>query len=130
MGYSSERGDTLSVINTPFMQNNDGEPALPFWQQPMLLNALLSAGRWLIVLLAAWWLWRKVVKSLVANKTPVPPAAVAQQAAAAAEEDVVVKLSKEQQEAQQRAAHSAITPKPGLSGYAHWRTATRASWPW
>ncbi|AHF75751.1 Flagellar M-ring protein [Sodalis praecaptivus] len=107
MGYSSERGDTLSVINTPFMQSGDGEPALPFWQQPLLLNALLSAGRWLVVLLAAWWLWRKVVKPLVASKTAAPQAAATAttvQAAAAAEEDVVVKLSKEQQEAQQRAA--------------------------
>lgn len=62
MGYSSSRGDTLNVVNTPF---NDVEPArseLPFWQSQAFIEQVFKAGRYLLVLLVAWLLWRKLVR--------------------------------------------------------------------
>ncbi|MFZ1874744.1 MAG: flagellar basal-body MS-ring/collar protein FliF [Chania sp.] len=62
MGYSSSRGDTLNVVNTPF---NDVEPArseLPFWQSQAFIEQVFKVGRYLLVLLVAWLLWRKLVR--------------------------------------------------------------------
>ncbi|PAP33497.1 flagellar M-ring protein FliF C-terminal domain-containing protein, partial [Salmonella enterica] len=58
MGFSDKRGDTLNVVNSPFsaVDNTGGE--LPFWQQQIFIDQLLAAGRWLLVLVVAWNLWR------------------------------------------------------------------------
>lgn len=80
MGYSSSRGDTLNIVNTPF---NDVEPAgseLPFWQSQAFIDQLLNAGRYLLVLLVAWLLWRKLVRPQLQNR---------QMALAAAKESAV-----------------------------------------
>ncbi|XPE59632.1 hypothetical protein ACNKHQ_11450 [Shigella flexneri] len=34
---------------------------LPFWKQQSFIDQLLSAGRWLLVLIVAWLLWRKAI---------------------------------------------------------------------
>ncbi len=107
MGFSAERGDSLNVVNTQFVQADDFGTALPFWQQSGFFAGLMEAGRWLLVLLAAWILWRKIVKPLVQPK-PAPAAASAgngpaQPPAPRAAEDVVVKLNKDQQDEQRRA---------------------------
>jgi len=74
MGYSSSRGDTLNVVNTPF---NDVEPArseLPFWQSQAFIEQVFKAGRYLLVLLVAWLLWRKLVRPQLQGR-PVAVAA-------------------------------------------------------
>lgn len=100
MGFSADRGDSLNVVNAPFVTTEDNGGALPFWQQASFFDLLMTAGRWLLVLLVAWILWRKVVKPLLQGKTvaPAPEAATAPAA-----EDVVVRLSRDQQEDQKRA---------------------------
>ncbi|WP_390253432.1 flagellar basal-body MS-ring/collar protein FliF [Brenneria goodwinii] len=102
MGYSSERGDTLNIANTPFTQTENIASDLPFWQQQSFFDRLMNAGRWLLVALAAFILWRKLLKPLVNKNT-----ATAANAPIAASElnndaDVVVKLSKDEQEQQKR----------------------------
>ncbi|QTF10729.1 flagellar M-ring protein FliF [Brenneria izadpanahii] len=102
MGYSSERGDTLNIANTPFTQTENVAGDLPFWQQQSFFDRLMNAGRWLLVALVAFILWRKLLKPLV-NKNKV--AAAGAPAAAAMpnnDDDVVVKLSKDEQEQQKR----------------------------
>lgn len=61
MGFSAPRGDSLSVVNSPFTAP-EAEPEVPFWQQPDALDLLLTAGRYLLVALIAWMLWRKAVQ--------------------------------------------------------------------
>ncbi|CNI29372.1 flagellar basal-body MS-ring/collar protein FliF [Yersinia vastinensis] len=69
MGFSTERGDTLNVVNTPFNATDDASgSALPFWQQQSFFDQLLNAGRYLLILLVAWVLWRKLVRPLIAKK--------------------------------------------------------------
>ncbi|RXA97556.1 MULTISPECIES: flagellar basal-body MS-ring/collar protein FliF [Yersinia] len=69
MGFSTERGDTLNVVNTPFnATDNASGSALPFWQQQSFFDQLLNAGRYLLILLVAWVLWRKLVRPLIAKK--------------------------------------------------------------
>lgn len=105
MGYSSDRGDTLNVVNTPFTQTDASGGALPFWQQDRFIYLLMNAGRWLLVALAAWLLWRKLLRPLVQKNTQLAAdhaAAVAASAASPTDKDVVVKLSKDEQEQQKR----------------------------
>ncbi|AJJ62643.1 flagellar basal-body MS-ring/collar protein FliF [Yersinia aldovae] len=69
MGFSTTRGDTLNVVNTPFSASDDtGGHSLPFWQQPSFFDQLLNAGRYLLILLVAWILWRKLVRPMIAKK--------------------------------------------------------------
>ncbi|WP_337262988.1 MULTISPECIES: flagellar basal-body MS-ring/collar protein FliF [unclassified Serratia (in: enterobacteria)] len=83
MGYSSSRGDTLNVVNTPFNDVEPGGSELPFWQSQAFIDQLLNAGRYLLVLLVAWLLWRKLVRpqlqnrqvTLAAVQAPVSPQA-------------------------------------------------------
>lgn len=61
MGFSSQRGDTLSVVNSPFSAPEE-DVSVPLWQRPETINWLLEAGRYLFIALVAWLLWRKAVQ--------------------------------------------------------------------
>ncbi|NIG88376.1 flagellar M-ring protein FliF [Serratia symbiotica] len=69
MGYSSSRGDTLNVINTPFSDTEIIGNELPFWQSQSFIDRLFDAGRYLLVMLAAWLLWRKLVRPQLQRRT-------------------------------------------------------------
>ncbi|TKI08279.1 flagellar basal-body MS-ring/collar protein FliF [Martelella alba] len=100
MGYSAERGDSLNVVNTPFVNAEDNGGALPFWERGEFFDGLMTAGRWLLVLLAAWILWRRAVRPLVKARLATP---AVEPPAPAPVEDVVVRLSRDQQEEKKRA---------------------------
>ncbi len=61
MGFSEARGDSLSVVNSAFT-TPDEEDEVPLWQQPRTISLLLEIGRYLVVALIAWMLWRKAVQ--------------------------------------------------------------------
>ncbi|CAI1585794.1 Flagellar M-ring protein [Serratia quinivorans] len=77
MGFSSSRGDTLNVVNTPFTDNEITGGELPFWQSQSFIDRLLDAGRYLLVLLVAWLLWRKLVRPQLQNRQAVQKVALA-----------------------------------------------------
>ncbi|QOV62390.1 flagellar basal-body MS-ring/collar protein FliF [Kosakonia pseudosacchari] len=103
MGYTEKRGDTLNVVNSPFNATDDLGGQLPFWQQQSFIEQLMSAGRWLLVLIVAWLLWRKAVRpQLVRRQEEAKALQEAQQAKAEIEESVEVRLSKDEQNQQRR----------------------------
>ncbi|WP_200550587.1 flagellar basal-body MS-ring/collar protein FliF [Kosakonia sp. LAM2021] len=103
MGYTEKRGDTLNVVNSPFNATDDLGGQLPFWQQQSFIEQLMSAGRWLLVLIVAWLLWRKAVRpQLVRRQEEAKALQEAQQARAEIEESVEVRLSKDEQNQQRR----------------------------
>lgn len=104
MGFSEKRGDSLNVVNSPFNSSDESGGELPFWQQQAFVDQLLAAGRWLLVLLVAWLLWRKAVRPQLTRRAEAMKA-VQQQAQAREEvEDAVeVRLSKDEQLQQRRA---------------------------
>ncbi|MDU3770148.1 MAG: flagellar basal-body MS-ring/collar protein FliF [Escherichia coli] len=104
MGFSEKRGDSLNVVNSPFNSSDESGGALPFWQQQAFIDQLLAAGRWLLVLLVAWLLWRKAVRPQLTRRAEAVKT-VQQQAQAREEvEDAVeVRLSKDEQLQQRRA---------------------------
>lgn len=77
MGFSQERGDTLNVVNTPFNEAADDTGELPFWKQQAFFDQLLNAGRWLLVLIVAWLLWRKMVRPMLRKQQAEKDAAAA-----------------------------------------------------
>lgn len=104
MGFSSQRGDTLNVVNSPFTQAEETGGELPFWQQQSFIDQLLSLGRWLLVLLVAWLLWRKAVRPQLMRRQQETQVAAEQSRAIQETQDAVeVHLSKDEQLQQRRA---------------------------
>lgn len=103
MGFSEKRGDTLNVVNSPFTASDDTGGELPFWQQQSFIEQLMVAGRWLLVLLVAWILWRKAVRPQLMRRSEEVKAAQEQtRIRQEAEEAVEVRLSKDEQTQQRR----------------------------
>ncbi len=103
MGYTEKRGDSLNVVNSPFNATDDVGGQLPFWQQQSFIDELMSAGRWLLVLIVAWLLWRKAVRpQLVRRQEEAKAAQEAAQARTEIEESVEVRLSKDELNQQRR----------------------------
>ncbi|WP_174848046.1 flagellar basal-body MS-ring/collar protein FliF [Yersinia artesiana] len=61
IGFSATRGDTLNIVNSPFSTVEE-EAAPPFWKQDGFINLLMAAGRYLLVAIVAWFLWRKAIQ--------------------------------------------------------------------
>lgn len=76
VGYSAERGDSVSVINQAFNQSpSDEQPVdLPFWQRPGMIDLIKQGGGILVALLIAFGLLRPMLKGLL--RAPVPLAAL------------------------------------------------------
>lgn len=108
MGFSTQRGDTLNVVNSPFTRAEESGNELPFWQQQAFIDQIMSLGRWLIVALVAWILWRKAIRPQLTRRQQESQA-VAEQARAIQEtqEAVEVHLSKDEQ-LQQRRSHQRL----------------------
>ncbi|HCJ6375178.1 flagellar basal-body MS-ring/collar protein FliF [Citrobacter sp. RHBSTW-00671] len=103
MGFSEKRGDTLNVVNSPFTASDDTGGELPFWQQQSFIEQLMVAGRWLLVLLVAWVLWRKAVRPQLMRRSEEVKAAQEQtRIRQETEEAVEVRLSKDEQTQQRR----------------------------
>ena len=62
MCYSQERGDSLSVVNSQFNDTEEPVISVPVWENPQILAKALDLGRWLLLVIIAWILWRKLVK--------------------------------------------------------------------
>lgn len=104
MGFSDKRGDTLNVVNSPFTATDDDSAELPFWKQQAFIEQLMSAGRWLLVLLVAWVLWRKAVRPQLTRRAEEAKAAQErEQLRQETQEAVEVRLSKDEQTQQRRA---------------------------
>ncbi len=109
MGYSTDRGDSVNVVNSPFTQTDETGGDLPFWQQQSFFDQLMNAGRWLLVALVAFILYRKMVRPQLLRKQEMAKLAAEQAAAQAKqrEEDQAfsVSLSKDDQEQERKSKH-------------------------
>ncbi|GAA0516201.1 flagellar basal-body MS-ring/collar protein FliF [Tatumella terrea] len=63
MGFSEQRGDSLNLVNAQFTPDEDKVGR--FWEQPEFMTQMISAGRWLVVALVAFLLYRKVVRPVI-----------------------------------------------------------------
>lgn len=65
MGYSPERGDTLSVVNSQFSETTP--QAGPIWKNPIYLGYAMQLLQYLLIGAALILVWRLVVKPLMAG---------------------------------------------------------------
>lgn len=110
MGYSEQRGDSLNVVNSPFTEAAETGGDLPFWQQQSFLDQMLELGRWLLVLIVAWILYRKLVRPQLRRKAEqekaaVEAATVARQAREEGNDAVSVSLSKDELDQERKSQH-------------------------
>lgn len=63
MGYSAERGDTLSIVNMAFTGVDTNE--VPVWQNPKYQQYALQLGKYLLILAILFFIWRSIVKPIV-----------------------------------------------------------------
>ena len=104
MGFTDTRGDTLNVVNSPFNATDDMGGELPFWKQQMFIDQLMSAGRWLLVALVAWLLWRRAIRpQLIRRQEEIKLAQEEARLRQETEEAVEVTLSKDEVVQQRRA---------------------------
>jgi len=104
MGYSEKRGDTLNVVNSPFSAVDDNSGELPFWKTQYFIAQMMDAGRWLLVVIVAWLLWRKAVRPQLVRRAEEAKALKEQTTLRQeTEEAVEVRLSKDEQLQQRRA---------------------------
>ncbi|WP_439212281.1 flagellar basal-body MS-ring/collar protein FliF [Duffyella gerundensis] len=68
IGFSTNRGDSVNVVNSPFSAEDNSIAELPFWQQQAFFDQMMNAGRWLLVALVAFILYRKLVRPLLKKK--------------------------------------------------------------
>lgn len=61
MGFSEARGDSLNVVNSQF---TDVVLDLPWWKEPGNIAMGKSALGWLLLAIAAMWVWRALVRPI------------------------------------------------------------------
>jgi flagellar M-ring protein FliF len=62
MGYSGDRGDTLSVINSAF--SDDTPPAPAIWENPVYWDYAIELLKYLLIALLVVLVWRKLIKPM------------------------------------------------------------------
>lgn len=68
MGYSKDRGDTLNVVNSPFVSAApEALPELPIWKDPDNIALAKDVGRYLLIFAVIAWLWFRQLKPLLAR---------------------------------------------------------------
>jgi len=71
MGFDAARGDTFSVVNSPF---SDGDAAPPWWKDEEIRAMALTLGKYLLIALLLLMVWRKVGKPVMDKVLPGAPA--------------------------------------------------------
>ncbi len=84
MGFSKDRGDTLSVANAPFTAADKGDAGLPVWKDPENISLARDLVKYLAIAAILAFLYFKILQPLL--KTMFPPPAEAAAAGGAAGE--------------------------------------------
>ncbi len=64
MGFDDKRGDTLQVLNSPFVTETEPLDEQPWWKTAEAYNLTMGVLRYLLVGLAALTLWKFVLKPM------------------------------------------------------------------
>jgi flagellar M-ring protein FliF len=74
IGFSKERGDTLSIANTPFNTvEREAVPETPFWKESGTINLAKDIGKYLLIAVGALYLVLGVLKPLLKLLATPPP---------------------------------------------------------
>ena len=68
VGYSAARGDSVSVINSPFVESAlDDLPDIPFWEQPWFWDLAKQALAGLFILILIFGVLRPILRNLASK---------------------------------------------------------------
>lgn len=112
VGYSKERGDTVSVADVSFVPpEKEVVPDIPIWKDPDAIALAREAGKWMAYALLVLLVWLKVFKPLLApfaaEQAKAEEAAKAAEEAAKAEEAAAEEAAKAEEEAKTEEAAKA-----------------------
>lgn len=62
MGFSTDRGDSITVANLKFNDKTDEVDTMPIWKEPEFYYFATTLGRYLIFILIIWLIWSKFLK--------------------------------------------------------------------
>lgn len=65
MGFNQERGDTLSVANTPFTASEKVDSGLPIWKDPETLSFGKDLIKYVLIAGIVAYLWLKIIQPLL-----------------------------------------------------------------
>lgn len=74
MGFSKDRGDTLSIANSPFTVTDKAETALPVWKDPETVGYARELLKYLLLLGIAAFIYLKVIQPSLKQMFPPPRA--------------------------------------------------------
>ncbi len=63
VGYSAERGDSISVVNSRFSEQQN--TSVPFWQNNTYIEAAMTILKYLVIALLFFAFWRIVVNPII-----------------------------------------------------------------
>lgn len=72
IGFSAARGDAVEVVNSRFTERNESVEVLPWWQTPQAFSLAMTLGRYLLVAIAALFLWFMVLRPLIKRQAAQP----------------------------------------------------------
>jgi flagellar M-ring protein FliF len=73
MGFSKERGDTLSVANAPFTAVDKSEVELPIWKDPESISYFKDTVKYLLIVAILAFLYLKVIQPSLKAMFPARP---------------------------------------------------------
>jgi flagellar M-ring protein FliF len=77
MGFNKERGDSLNVLNSPFVTPEKEVPVEPvYWKNPEYIAMAKEGGRYLLIALALLFLYLKMLRPLLRTVSPPRPPAL------------------------------------------------------
>ncbi|HOI51318.1 MAG TPA: flagellar M-ring protein FliF C-terminal domain-containing protein, partial [Azonexus sp.] len=84
MGFSQERGDSISVANAPFTAVEKEEISLPVWKDPEMLGVGKEVLQYLLIVGIIAFLYFKIIQPALQTMFPPPPKAAETAATAGA----------------------------------------------
>ncbi|SFM65505.1 flagellar basal-body MS-ring/collar protein FliF [Variovorax sp. OV329] len=76
MGFSQERGDSLNVVNSSFIQEREPVPVeLPLWKDPQAIELGKSIGQYALIALVVLVLWLSFLRPRKRKQQELLPAA-------------------------------------------------------
>ena len=81
MGFNTERGDSLNVVNSPFASDTVNIVVLPLWKQAENIELAKTLGKYFLLALLALFVWFAVLRPLLRKhlgppQQSIPPVAV------------------------------------------------------
>lgn len=73
MGFSKERGDTLSIANAPFTAVEKNEVELPIWKDPESISYFKDTVKYLLIVAILAFLYLKVIQPSLKAMFPARP---------------------------------------------------------